>query len=302
MGHFFRALNLAAALGRAGQACKFLINAHEPTLRLLEKAGQSHVTVDLSDHETDWEGRLIEREGIHCWINDRLNTDARHSENVKRRRIPLVTFDDRGSGAEMADLNIAALALDENETLPGRRVLRGIDYLILNPDIANHRRIRYEIKRLLVTLGGSDTYGVTVKVVRSLRAAGRTATVVVGPAFRHNTELADAIGSEFEVKRGVPSLVAEFESHDLAITGGGVTPFEANASGLPCIVIANEIFEVPIARGLTKLGGSVFAGYYTEMDESVLASDLPVEAMSRAGMEHIDLGGADRVVRALTSL
>ena len=76
----------------------------------------------------------------------------------------------------------------------------------------------------------------------------------------------------------------------------------ADASGLPCIVVANEIFEVPVALELARLGGSVFAGYHAEMDESVLTRDLPVEAMSRAGMEHICLEGAHRVVRELMSL
>lgn len=302
MGHFFRAFNLAAVLRRAGQACKILINAHEPAQHLLKNAGMPYVTVDLADLESDWEGRIIENERVGVWVNDRLDTDGRHAAHVKRRGIPLVTFDDRGSGAEAADLNIAALAFDPGEALPGRRVLRGVDYLILNPDIARFRRTRRHAKRLLVTLGGSDTYGVTVKVIRCLRTARRPATVIVGPGFHHDAELAEVLGPGFELKRGVPSLVEEFTRHDLAITGGGITPFEANASGLPCILVANERFEVPIALGLASLGGSVFAGYHTELDESVLVRDLPVEAMSRAGMEHIGLEGADRVVRELIAL
>ena len=302
MGHFFRALNLAAAMERAGQACKILINAHEPALRLLVGARIAHATVDLYDFEGDWEGRLIEKEGVRVWVNDRLNTDVRHATKVKRRGIPLVTFDDRGDGAARADLNIAALAFNANEPLPGRRVLRGVDYLILNSEIARYRRLRQSVGRLLVTLGGSDTYGVTVNVVRCLRATGRVATVIVGPGFHHDADLAEVLRPGFEVKRGVPSLVAEFADYDLAITGGGITPFEANASGLPCIVVANELFEVPIAGELARLGGSVFAGYHTELDESVLTCDLPVESMSRAGIEHIGLDGVNRVVSELASL
>lgn len=302
MGHFFRVLNLATALGRAGQACRILINVHEPAQRLLENAGMEYSTVNLADFESDWEGRFIEKEGIRIWVNDRLDTDVRHSENIKHRDIPLVTFDDRGSGAAMADLNIAALAFDTTEVLPGRKVLRGIDYLVLNPDIARHRRIRRRAERILVTLGGSDTHGVTVKVARYLRTARRTATVIVGPGFHHDRELAEALGSGFELKRDVPSLVAEFAHYDLAITGAGITPFEANASGLPCVVVANETFEMPVAMELVRQGGSVFAGFHADMDMSVLARELPIEAMSRAGMARVGLGGADRVVAELMSL
>lgn len=302
MGHFFRGLNLAGALERAGQACKIFINAHEPALRLLQDTGIEYAIVDFADLESDWEGRLIGQENIQVWVSDRLDTDARHAANVKRRNIAFVTFDDRGGGAALADLNIAALAFDSREALSGRRVLRGIDYLILNPEIASYRRVRRQSDHLLVTLGGSDTHGVTVNVARCLRSAGRTATVIVGPGFRHDAELAEAIGPEFVLKRGVPSLIAEFKEYDLAITGGGMTPFEANASGLPCIVVASEPFEVPIGLELARLGGAVFAGYHTEMDESVLMRSLPVEAMSRAGMTQIGLDGTDRVIRELLSL
>jgi spore coat polysaccharide biosynthesis predicted glycosyltransferase SpsG len=302
MGHFFRALNLAAALDRAGQACKIFINAHEPALRLLQNAGLGHAVVDFLDLESDWEGRLVAKDGIRVWVNDRHETDSRHAANVKRRNIPLVTFDDHGSGAASADLHIAALALDPGEKLSGLRVLRGVDYLILNPEISRYRRIRREAKKLLVTLGGSDTYGVTVKVVRCLRAAGQKGTVIVGPGFRHDAELAESLGPGFALKPAVPSLVAEFADHDWAITGGGITPFEANASGLPCIIVANEPFEVAIALGLARLGGSVFAGHHAEMDGSILTRDLPIEKMSKAGMERIDLKGVDRVVAELMAL
>lgn len=302
MGHFYRALNLIGAMRAAGQSCKLYLNDYRPGRRLLDQAGIDYSTVDLVDVESDWEAEAIARDGIRVWINDRLDTDARHATNVTARGIPLVTFDDRGEGAAFAALHVAALAFDPSEQLLGRRVLRGIAYLILNPEIARHRRVRTRADRLIVTLGGSDTYGVTVKVINVLSAAGRTATVIIGPGFRHEQELAEVAGPTFEIRRGVPSLIAEFERHDLAITGGGITPFEANASGLPCIVIANETFEVAIGKELERLGGSVFAGFHSSIERSALTREVPIANMSRAGMEQIDLCGAERIVRELTSL
>lgn len=302
MGHVFRAINLALGLRRAGQPCTILVNGDPPALRRLEQAGLTYATVNLNDADSDWEGRFIEEARIRVWINDRHDTDAGHAAKVSRRGVRLATFDDRGGGAAHADLNVVALAFDSDEQLPGRKVLRGLRYLVLNPDVAKHRRLRHRPGRTLVTLGGTDTHGVTITVVHCLRAAGRTATVIVGPGFLHDAQLSEAIGPGFEVKRDVPSLVAELEHYDLAITGGGITPFEANASGLPCIVIANEPFEIPNGRELARLGSSVFAGYHTAIDESVMTRDFPLEAMSRAGLEHISLDGADRVASELMAL
>ena len=300
MGHLFRALNLADGLRERGLQPIFLLNAHTPAQDLLAKRGYAHEVVPLGDHN-GWEGDVIERHGVRLWINDRLNTDAYHARQVKALGLPLVTFDDRGEGAALSDLNVAALVFDAIGKLQGQRILQGPDYLILDPEIARFQRLRKRVDSLLVTLGGSDTYGVTVGVVRHLAAAGRSATVIVGPAFAHLAALEQALTPAFELKIGVPSLIAEFSRHDLAITGGGVTPFEAAASGLPCVVVANEHFEVPVGQVLAGLGVAAFAGHHETLDWRVLSAALPIESMSRAGLERVGLQGRQRVLDVIAT-
>jgi len=302
MGHFYRALNLADGLAKAGLSYTVFLNEHTPSLQILDERGVPHRVVDLEDFTGSWEASLIRQDGITLWVNDRLDTDARHAEMVKATGVPLVTFDDRGTGAALADLHIAALAFDMQEKLAGARLLRGADYLILNPQINGHKRLRKHLSSVLVTLGGSDTYGVTVKVVELLKEMGLTATIVVGPAFMHMALLDDVLIDGFTVKRGVPSMVEEFYRHDLAITGGGITPFEANASGLPCVVIANESFEIAAGVALQRLGGSRFAGHHESLSLPLFSVDLPLEQMSQAGMRNIGLQGTQRVVGALLEL
>jgi spore coat polysaccharide biosynthesis predicted glycosyltransferase SpsG len=302
MGHFYRALNLAEGLAQAGLGCKFYLNDHKPSLAILSDTGYAHEVVNLEDFTSGWEKTVIERDDIKCWVNDRHGTDVKHSARIKALGMPLITFDDHGTGAAMADLHIAALAFDPQEKLGGARVLRGAEYLVLNPQIRNHTRVRKQLSSILVTLGGSDTYGVTVKVVQMLSAMNLPATVVIGPAFMHNTMLDEELTDQFTLKRGVPSMIEEFLKHDLAITGGGLTPFEANASGLPCVVIANELFEIPVGAALQKLGGAIFAGYHEALHSPLFKADLPLEQMSRAGMNNIGLEGTKRVIEAMLEL
>ena len=302
MGHFYRSLNLAEGLANAGQAYTFYLNDHAPSRQILVEQGVPHRVVGLEDFSGDWVASLIHQDGITLWVNDRLDTDVRHAEKVKATGIPLATFDDRGTGAALADLHIAALAFDGQERLAGAKVLRGADYLILNSQISDYTRLRNQLSSILVTLGGSDTYGVTVKMVQLLKAMGLSATIVVGPAFIHMAMLDEVLTEGFILKRGVPSMIEEFYRHDLAITGGGITPFEANASGLPCVVIANELFEIPVGMELQKLGGSVFSGYHESLPSPLFATDLPLEQMSQAGMRNIGLQGTQRVIDALLEL
>lgn len=302
MGHLYRALNLADGLAQAGMSYTVYLNDHGPSRQILVEREVPYRIVDLEDFTGDWEAILIKQNGITMWVNDRLDTDVRHAKKIRATGIPLVTFDDRGTGAALADLHIAALAFDMQEPLAGDKVLRGADYLILNPQIGEYMRLRKQLASILVTLGGSDTYGVTVKVVQLLKEMNMSATIVVGPAFMHMDELENILTDEFQLKRGVPSMIDEFYRHDLAITGGGITPFEANASGLPCVVIANELFEIPVGKELQKLGGSVFAGHHDSLPSPLFATDLPLEPMSWAGMRNIGLQGTQRVIGALQEL
>lgn len=301
MGHLYRSLVLAEALVAAGRDCLFLVNDDPTACGILSQRKHRFEIVHLHGDEP-WEAGVVASQAINLWVNDRHITGAAHAARVKALGIPLVTFDDRGPGSAEADLHIAAMIVDPRERVSGRQILRGFDYLILNPEISLFRRLRTAAGPTLVTLGGSDTYGATVKVVKALAAAGRPATVVVGPAFRYHKELANAATPDFIIKNTVPSLIEEFSRHALAITGGGVTPLEACASGLPCIVVANEDFEVPIGTELERLGAARFAGHHAKLDTDLLSSFLPIEEMSRNGLAAFSLNGVDRVVGALLAL
>jgi len=302
MGHLYRALHLSNALAKAGISSMFYVNDHTPSRNILVDRGIPHEIVNLEDFTSNWESDLIQRNGLTLWVNDRLNTDIRHTKKIKSAGIPLVTFDDRGTGASLADLHIAALSFNVHECLAGAKILRGLDYLILNPEISAYTRLRKELNSILVTLGGSDTYGVTVKVVQMLKEMGLFATVVTGPSYMHADQLEDELTSDFILKHHVPSLIEEFFLHDLAITGGGITPFEANASGLPCVVVANELFEIPVGMALQNFGSSVFSGYYAALNSPLFPSDLSIANMSLTGIQRIGLQGTQRVLDELSCL
>ena len=289
MGHLFRALNLIEFLRIKGQAFVVFVNDNEKAMSILKEKNIEYELVNLDDLESDWETSLIKKYSINLWVNDRLNTEVRHSQNVVKNNARLITFDDRGSGSELAEINIAALLFDDN--LKGKIVLKGVNYLILNKEIEKFKRLRTNLENIIVTLGGSDTYGVTLKVVNILKKLNKKATIHIGPSFGHTKELNKIIDNRFIVKHNLPSMIEEFYNYDLAITGGGITPFEANASGLPCLIIANEPWEIDNGRFLEALGCSKFIGHYKSFDIKLLESKFDLEELSKAGMNKIKLDG-----------
>lgn len=300
MGHLFRGLNLAQTLRHNGDDCRFVVNDDAIAIDIVRRENFPVHSTNLNDLSSEWEKSIIEQQKIEVWINDRLAIPAEHALRVKQFGTLLVTFDDDGIGAQEADLNICALpCIFERLGLQGKKVVRGIDYLVLNSEIAALRRHHQSAERILVSMGGSDTYGVTVEVVRQLLDAGMTATVIVGPNFRHRQELDCVVAGRMTIKQDVPSLMVELAAHDLAITGGGLTPFEANAMGVPCLMIANEMHEEANARFLHELGTSVYLGSRHDFSLPGDVGQLNVAMMSKKGLENILLNGCENIIREI---
>ena len=190
-----------------------------------------------------------------------------------------------------------------NKDLKGKNSKQGIDFFVLNCEVSRYKRVRSSKKKIIVTLGGSDTYGITLKVVRGLKLMGLSATIIMGPSFAHKEELIRNASGQFILKDSVPSLIEEMYHYDIAITGGGITPFEANASGLPCLIIASELHEIDNGKYLHKLGSSFFWGYYDEIETLLFPLEkLDIEKMSRRGMERISVNGSENIYNAIKAL
>lgn len=303
MGHLFRMLSFAKYLQEQNEKFIFILNHDRKSLEILKKNNIEFKTINLNDIKSNWEENIIKQYNILYWINDRLDTKEEHAINIKKNNVTLITFDDLGTGAEFSDINICGLFFNK-KNLKGKKVLKGIEYLILNEEIDTYKKPRNKIENIIVTLGGSDTYGVTIKVLQLLKKHHIKATIHIGPSFSHLKELNNILTSDYQVISTVPSLIEEFSKYDLAITGGGITPFEANGSGLPCLIIANETFEIPNGEFLEQLGSSKFLGYYNKLEESLFSelNKLNINNMSLKGLNSINTTGADKIYKEIKQL
>lgn len=303
MGHLFRMLNFAKYLKEKNEKFVFIINDNEKIKDILKLNNINYEIVDLEDIDNNWERKIIEKYNILYWVNDRLNTEQKHANNIKDSNVKLITLDDLGSGAKLSDLNICGLFFNK-DNLEGEKLLKGIEYLILNNEIDVYKKQRDKINNILVTLGGSDTYGVTIKVLKLLKKYNIKATIHIGPSFEHKNALEKELTKDYKVITFVSSFIEEFNKYDLAITGGGVTPFEANASGLPCLIIANELFEIANGEFLNERKSSKFIGYYENIDETVFTdlNDLDIKSMSKNGMKILNTQSVDKIYMEVKKL
>lgn len=304
MGHLFRALNLLSYFEEKKESYIIFLNDDDASVNILKERNVSYEIIDFEDKNDDWVKKLIKKYNISVWLNDKFESSYSLCHNIKKEGIPLAVIDDRGAGASLADVHFAGMMFGENaKRIKGKHIFLGADYNILNPEIVKYRKKRAKLHKIIVTLGGSDTYGVTVQVVKLLKRYGYKADIVVGANFRHSKELKEAVDDKYHIFYTVPSLMEMFSSYDLAITGGGVTPFEANAAGLPCVIIANEPHEIDTGKYLEQMGGSVFAGFYQELNENVFELNrLNIEMMSEKALCSVNLDGRKNVWRELKKL
>ncbi|MBI5643507.1 MAG: hypothetical protein HY954_08545 [Deltaproteobacteria bacterium] len=308
MGHLYRGMNLARALKDAGDSVAAVINRDARSEEILRREGLDFETVESYASAPGWEKPIIGKHRPDTWINDRLDTDLMHSRAVIAEGITLFAIDDHGEGAALAKCNF--LAMDLRPVKKAQNAFYGPEYMILSPSIKRYRRERAfnGLPKILVTLGGSDTYGVTPRVVNALKGVspGFKLTVIAGPNFRHMEGLLEAIRDikDAQILREVPDMIAVMDGADLMICGGGVTLFEAAAIGVPCLAIANEPHEVPTINWFSENGFGVSLGFHKERFEETLSLKLErlldnetiLNGMSRKGKSLVDGDGLERVV------
>ena len=180
-----------------------------------------------------------------------------------------VVIDDGAASVERADVVLNSSILASGLSYPaGARLLLGPRYFIMpdRHDMPNHgTRKGGGIKKVLVTMGGSDPAGLTTKIVQALSTRQwprADFTVVLGPGFGDDTDVQRAAADfkgPMRIVRNPEDLLDLFVQSDLVICAGGRTIYELWALGVPALAVAGirheaEVVRAFLDRGLIKGG------------------------------------------------
>lgn len=318
MGHVYRMVNLAEALREVGMGhIVFCSRVDEQVGDWLQNK-DFQVEIFAGDGE-DMTGFApwLAASGANLLIHDVLDTEADYMSAIRHGGCKTINFDDNGPGRHLADCRINALPSKMLSLEDDSSSYQGPDYLLLGEEFllsAPVRPINEHPTSILVTLGGSDTYGNTISAVTALRRIDQLQRVdiITGPAFRHRDALVLALEGDgrFVVHASVPSMAEFMLEHDLAIIGGGITLFEAARCALPTLAIASEDFEsVNIRwaeeRAITRFAGEgqpIAADAIYAAARSLLADENARRAMSKSGPLVVDGRGRQRVVNIIREL
>ena len=338
-GHLMRMLALAGGCQRLGMGVTFAVGNVPGTIaRKITDAGcKIHaVTSKSGSNEDADQTRALATDLNADWlVLDGYCFNDDYQSLAKPEASLLMVVDDFGHGQHFN----ADLVLNQNtyadasryQELPDTRVLCGIRYTMLKPEFEKQRvaevknqKVRATAKKILVTMGGSDTENYTLPVMQALaeidncRADNIFVDCVIGPNFAHEEVLRAFERSSkfsFRIHRNVDRMDVLMRNTDLAITAGGSTCYELAKLGVPAIAIPTADNQVPVVKDLSKRNtlcrfkASQVERSVEPSQQSVLSKfiktiidDAPQrQAMSDAGRKLIDGLGVNRVARAMYS-
>lgn len=167
---------------------------------------------------------------------------------------------------------------------------------------------------LLVSMGGSDPAGLTMRAARALARLDPIfrARFVIGPGMANRESVASSIvklKSNFETIEGADDLANEYASADLALAAFGVTAYELAAFGVPALYLCLTEDHALSASAFEYAGLGIALGVAEAVSDDKIAKsawtllgDLARRReMRAAGLMTVDGEGAARVAGDLAN-
>ncbi len=312
VGHLVRCLTLARQLQAGGADITFAC-APLPS-GLVEAIGMHGFDLVAPEtlHSSRWDWVVV----------DHYDIGREREAELRRATDRLMVIDDLADRRHDCDV-----LLDQNfhqdmaaryDSLvePDCLTLLGPTYALLRDEFATARRLatrRRELRRVLISFGGSDPTNETQKAVEALccRDLGDLEVdVVVGGANPRAAAIA-AQGAAREATTVHPPTERMHElmlRADLAIGAAGSTSLERCCLGLPTVAITVADNQVDIAGSLAMAGYHRYLGSSAEVTVSDIADELrriradftTIAEMGARGMDLVDGLGAKRVSNEMT--
>lgn len=319
MGHIYQSRAIAQVLSQGGADVRFVVPDVPEGVAKLREWGLNVRAVPhtLSDREkTAHIDQILGNWSPDIAIIDILESSPELMAYMAEVCDVLVSMDDIGEGRIYADLLVNVIHHPVRPTGAVYREVNDLNYVVLRPEFEEAHRVKKEIpdraSKLLVSQGGSDTFGGVVELAKALQLLPEFVDIhiVMGAAFGHEADLLSVVntsGHRFVLERDVQDMAGLMRKMDVAITGGGKTLFELAAVGVPMIAVTEEPRELEtmniVARHVLceNLGWrrQVGADKIAQTVELLLGDRQRRVSMSQSGKQCVDGRGAWRTAELI---
>lgn len=247
-GHAIRCSVLADALLSIGWKCTFVTTAE--TYEFIPSLSR----FDCINPD------VFYKHPINCdlLIFDNYDLDASYEKHFRPYVKKILVIDDLANRPHdcdvLVDQTYGRKPEDYSSLVPDMcEILTGSDYALLSPDFIKirpqalvKRENTSEIKRILISMGGSDPNNYTIKVLKMIQEAGFEGTidVVLGFTAPHLKEVREFAGTLLNqvIFHKNPNMAQLIYDADLAVGASGTSIWERCCLGLPSfnIIVADN--------------------------------------------------------------
>ncbi len=320
VGHLSRTATLASALRKtkAWHRVVLLWESSSELATYFAPDGCEAISVDDRQAALEVRSQLAATGDDWVLTTDLLNLQPQDMLISRTQGFRLLShLNDSGSGRALADL----LVNEDAFKTPAVPIdfagvgLVGHAYRMIRPSVVQKRPATAwtgsQVKQMLISLGGADPDRLTCQLLTAIcpqLPPDLGVTAVIGPAF--SPAQSEALQRLAEHHRHLQLLAAPrclatvLLQHDLIVTLGGLTTYEAFCLGKPCAAIAwsymsQYVEALQQMRLLTNLG-SVQQAPVTLLNW--VQDPTHLADLAKRGWQMIDGQGADRVASAVLKL
>lgn len=347
-GHAMRCLTLAAALREQGAECHFICREHpgnlidqlrnrgfavtaleggRPGFQPATQDGKSlpaHAMWLGVDWQTDAEATRDALQSLSPdWlVVDHYALDHSWEQALRSHCTQLMAIDDLADRPHDCDIlldqNLGREATDYVGLVPATcRILAGTRYAVLRPEFSAlreyslRRRSPPHLRRLLITMGGTDQLDATGRILDALRRYPPPQdchiTVIMGPHApwleQVRSQIAD-LPSPCEVRVDVGDMAQLMADSDLAIGAAGGTSWERCVLGLPALIAITAENQKPGAMALAEAHAAIVMGEVDSIEarlpkQMATLDGTKLARLSKAASRLVDGHGTSRVVAVL---
>lgn len=245
LGHVVRCLALAKQLRDLGHKVIFATQNKNPGFEKIQEENFEIIPIDKSDFSYQpWIEQLLSQIKIDIFIGDvRDGLPREVIEYMKQKQILTVAIDEPSDYAKACDICFYPPHADIDTSVYQGRVYQGFEYVILREEFYKpFTKIKNEIPNVLVMMGGTDAYNLTLPILKMLETNQQTFTISVVIQSSHTDKEAikafiNKSHRKIQIFSDISDMSTFLRSVDFGIITFGMSAYEFVMKHIPSVHI-----------------------------------------------------------------
>jgi UDP-2,4-diacetamido-2,4,6-trideoxy-beta-L-altropyranose hydrolase len=332
MGHLIESLSLAESFRKRRCNVIFLTKNNPVAVGIIRK--NKYPVEVLPEKITEAKeitsiSSFLKKSGIDMLVCDLYGDNTEYFKKIDKISKFSVIILDNGEHKKVAGKVIVNFSILQDGDFYKRisnennRYLTGPKYMLLprkaSEDWKKKKRILENCKTIFVNQGGSDPFGLTLKIVKALELLElkQKVIVVVGPAVLEKQvselkKIRKNLKNNYQFEWGIPpgKMHGLMAKSDISITAAGNTLYELALLGVPSITICHHECHNAVAKNFAEQNAVINLGVGTHLDcctiaravDALLKSQNKRRKLSRNMKKIVDGLGSERVVEKVLTI